>query len=478
MRISIIQTAPAMGAFEENVEAIAARLTETQGIVFAPEGSVEGLRGRAALAWPALRARRDAALERLAKAALEAQRILLMPVAHPDGARPAVFGAGPGMRLLEPGEVLEIDGATVALAPADEADVFWRWRGFHKPWKALPERFGRASVFVSTSVAGTDAPETARGASFVETAEGRALAADFAADLLTVSTDELPRRAEDTPLELVRYRALVAGVRDYVARTGANGVAIGLSGGIDSALTAAVAVDALGADRVWGVMLRSRFTSGESIELVRRLCAGLGLPYVERSIESLHEACRSDFEEDLGELETGDVTDQNVQARLRMLRLMAVANRRGLILLCNANKAECAMGYGTLYGDIAGGFAPLADLWKDEERALCRAKNREAGREVIPEAIIGREPTAELRPGQKDSDSLPPYERIEAAMERALKLSDGEDPGTWTDEERAIIRKAMGFAFKRAQAPLGLRMSERTLADWDAALGMNRAGGI
>lgn len=359
------------------------------------------------------------------------------------------------------------------------------WRSnFRRELWSTPERLRRGpGVAVTTSPAGaSNTGERIRlGGSVIRdedgnevvrlprwTPEAATLRVDVKTDgTLAVTPVTVPAETDEaTDPDVIRIEALVRAMRAFVASTGSEGVVIGLSGGIDSAVTAALAVEAFGAEKVTGIMLASRYTSDESRALVRTLTANLGLPYVERSIEGVHAAMAEGMEEDFGGITPGGIPDQNIQARIRGTWLMGVANAKNLIMLCNANKAECAMGYGTLYGDIAGGFAPIADLWKREVRDLAAALNRRAGREVIPEAIIRREPTAELRPGQRDRDSLPEYDLIEKVItEKAGRWAPDE---LATEDERRILRLFGIMRFKRRMSPTGPQMSPAPLAKYDA----------
>ena len=208
------------------------------------------------------------------------------------------------------------------------------------------------------------------------------------------------------------YRALVRGVRDYARKNGFKGALLGLSGGIDSALTLAIAVDALGAQNVTAVMLPTRYTSDLSLEGASEQARKLGVAYHLIPIESSYESLQAALQGVLPD--TSGITGQNLQARVRGTLLMAISNRTGKLLLATSNKSEAAMGYSTLYGDMAGGFAPLLDVLKTRVYALSRYRNTLSP--VIPEAVIAREPTAELAPGQKDSDSLPPYEVLDPIL--------------------------------------------------------------
>ncbi len=474
MRFAVVQPEPCSGDLRGNAEALLAAIPSEASVAFAPEGAIEGPSGAAALALPWQRARYESILRDMCQSLILSEQKLLVPVATAKGVRPALLGAGENPVFETDHGRFDGDAFTVSVRPEEEADIFWRWRGSHTPWKTLP--FGvahRAQAMAATSLAGAEGTAVFRGESFLVSGEGGRKARAFGADVLCLHwplrAAELAHASGEAPLEAVRYDALVTGIRRYVERSGLSGAVIGLSGGVDSALDAAAAVDALGAGRVTGIFLPSRYSSEESRSLVRELTRNLGLPFIERPISDMHQAVLRSVEPDVGVLETGDIADQNIQARMRAVHLMTLANKRNGLLLCNGNKGECAMGYGTMYGDLAGGLTPIGDLWKSEVRALCREKNRRSGREVIPEAIIGREPTAELRPGQRDVDSIPPYDEIERVM-RAV-MEEGVSPQSLSPGDRAIVKYAKGMAFKRAQAPAVLRLSEVTLGDWDALWG-------
>ena len=264
------------------------------------------------------------------------------------------------------------------------------------------------------------------------------------------------------------YRALVLGVRDYVDKHGFPGVVMGLSGGVDSALTLAIAVDALGSERVQAVMMPSRYTSSMSLEDAREQAQLLGVKYSVLPIEGMFAATLATLKEEFAGL-TADATEENIQSRCRMLLLMALSNKTGRMLLTTGNKSEMAVGYATLYGDMAGGFAPIKDCSKMLVYRLANYRNS-LGR-VIPARVIEREPTAELRAGQKDSDSLPPYgvldPILEAFIEEDLSVDEIEARGF----DRATVAKVLDLVkrneYKRRQAPPGVRVSRRAFGrDW------------
>lgn len=271
-------------------------------------------------------------------------------------------------------------------------------------------------------------------------------------------------RRDEQPLEAVVYRGLVQSVRDYVNRNGFPGALIGLSGGIDSALVATIAADALGADRVWGVSLPSRYTAGMSNDDARLEAEALGIRYSLLPIEPAFEA----FTGTLAEAFAGkpvDLTEENIQSRSRGVLLMALSNKFGHVVLTTGNKSEMAVGYSTLYGDMCGGFAPIKDVYKTLVYRLAVYRNTlaPAGRPVIPERVITRPPSAELRPDQKDSDSLPPYEVLDPLLELYVEnqLSIPEIVARGFDE--ATVKRVAGLVrrseYKRRQAPPGPKVT-------------------
>jgi len=266
------------------------------------------------------------------------------------------------------------------------------------------------------------------------------------------------------PIEQI-HQALVMGVRDYVRRNGCTQVVIGLSGGIDSALTAALAVEALGAANVLGVLLPSRYSSDHSISDAEALVAMLEIESITLPIEQGVAAIETTLAEtfDAWGKSAPDVTEENVQARIRGVLLMAISNKTGRMLLTTGNKSEMAVGYATLYGDMAGGFALLKDVYKTEVFALSRWLNRE--REVIPENTISKPPSAELRPDQKDSDSLPDYSILDAILKAHIEERLGVEEIAARGYPRAdvvrVIRMLQLAEYKRRQAPPGVKITMR-----------------
>jgi len=312
------------------------------------------------------------------------------------------------------------------------------------------------------------------GASFALDASGavRARAAMFAETTMLVEIDARGPRGTtvDVPaIEAQAWAALVVGVRDYVNKNGFPGIIIGLSGGVDSALVLAIAVDALGADRVRTVMMPSPYTADISWIDAREMAERLSVRYDEISIVPMFE----DFKKSLAEEFKGraeDATEENIQARIRGTLLMALSNKFGSIVLTTGNKSEMATGYCTLYGDMAGGFAVIKDVAKTLVYRLANWRNAQ-GTEVIPQRIITRPPSAELRPDQKDQDSLPPYEVLDAILQRYMEDDQGIDEIVAAGYAAADVERVTKLIkineYKRRQAPIGIRITHRAFGrDW------------
>jgi NAD+ synthase (glutamine-hydrolysing) len=273
-------------------------------------------------------------------------------------------------------------------------------------------------------------------------------------------------------LEASVYQALVLGVRDYVDKHRFPGVVMGLSGGVDSGLTLAIAVDALGAARVQAVMMPSRYTSAMSCDDAELQARTLGVQYSSISIEGLFGAALAALQEEFAG-RAPDATEENIQARTRGLLLMAISNKTGRMLLTTGNKSEMAVGYATLYGDMNGGFAPIKDCSKMLVYRLARYRNglAPANAPVIPWRVIEREPTAELRHDQKDTDSLPAYDVLDPILEAFVEGDLSVDEICARGFDRAVVTRVLNMVqrneYKRRQAPPGVRVSRRAFGrDW------------
>ena len=264
------------------------------------------------------------------------------------------------------------------------------------------------------------------------------------------------------------YRALVLGVRDYVRKCGFKRAVVGLSGGIDSALTAAIAAAAVGPEHVLGVAMPSRYSSDHSREDAALLARALGVPFREIPIEPMHAAFLAQLQSPEGK-PLGDLAEQNVQARIRGQILMAISNDTGALVLTTGNKSELAVGYCTLYGDMAGGLAVIGDLPKTWVYRVARAANARAGRAVIPERTFTKPPSAELKPGQLDQDSLPPYDVLDAILhahvEERLSLDAIVARGHPVETVRRVLRMVVASEYKRRQAAPVLKVTEKAFGE-------------
>jgi NAD+ synthase (glutamine-hydrolysing) len=266
------------------------------------------------------------------------------------------------------------------------------------------------------------------------------------------------------------YAALVLGTHDYVRKNGFRRVVIGLSGGIDSALTAAIAVDALGRDSVVGVSMPSPFSSAGTKADARRVAKNLGIEFLTLPITPAYRAFRRILAATFKGLKE-DVAEENIQARVRGTLLMALSNKFGWLVLTTGNKSEMAVGYCTTYGDMAGGFAVIKDVPKTTVYALARYRNVRDGRPVIPPSVLDRAPSAELRHGQTDQDTLPPYEVLdpilEAYVEEDRPLADIVALGYDEATVRKVISMVDRNEYKRRQAPPGIKITPRAFGrDW------------
>ncbi|MBN8476221.1 NAD+ synthase [Sulfuritalea sp.] len=316
------------------------------------------------------------------------------------------------------------------------------------------------------------------GASFALDGQGRLAhqSPAFVEDLAIIDFADgqlLPGRiAETLPVEAEVYAALKLGVADYLGKNGFPGAILGLSGGIDSALTLAIAADALGPDKVRAVMMPSPWTAQMSLDDSREMVKRLGVQYDEIPIAAAMEqfaVLLAPTFASLGPKPEWDTTDENLQARIRGMLLMALSNRTGRIVLTTGNKSEMAVGYATLYGDMAGGFAVIKDVFKTFVYRLSEYRNTLS--EAIPRNIITRAPSAELKPGQTDQDMLPPYAVLDAIIEAYMERDESPRRIIAAGHPEADVRKVVGMLkkneYKRRQAPVGIRVTQRGFGkDW------------
>jgi NAD+ synthase (glutamine-hydrolysing) len=317
------------------------------------------------------------------------------------------------------------------------------------------------------------------GNSFVMDAQGELLmrapafeeglyVAEFTRDSRGTVTPRPGSIASESSDEASVYQALVLGVRDYVRKHGFPGVVMGLSGGVDSALTLAIAVDALGHEQVQAVMMPSRYTSEMSLADAKAQAQTLKVNYSVLSIENMFEATLATLKGEFAG-RSPDASEENIQSRCRMLLLMGISNKTGRMLLTTGNKSEMAVGYATLYGDMAGGFAPIKDCSKLLVYRLAKYRNSLSA--VIPQRVIERAPSAELRHEQKDSDSLPPYEVLDPILEAFIEEDLSVDEIEARGFDRATVARVLDLVkrneYKRRQAPPGVRVSRRAFGrDW------------
>jgi NAD+ synthase (glutamine-hydrolysing) len=279
-----------------------------------------------------------------------------------------------------------------------------------------------------------------------------------------ISAYQTVSRGTSIAIEEEVYSALVLGTRDYVSKNGFKKVCIGLSGGIDSSFVAAIAVDSIGKDNVTGVFMPSKYTSKESKEDAYSLAENLGIEIKNISINDVFESYISMLEPVFKKM-TPDITEENLQARIRGNILMALSNKFGWLVLTTGNKSEMSVGYATLYGDMAGGFAVIKDVPKTLVYKICKWKNKSCGLDVIPQRVFTKEPTAELRHGQKDSDSLPPYDAldpiIKAYVEEDKSFEEIVGLGCGIADSRKVIRLVDRSEYKRRQSPPGIKITAR-----------------
>jgi NAD+ synthase (glutamine-hydrolysing) len=337
--------------------------------------------------------------------------------------------------------------------------------------KMLAERARGAGVpVVYLNLVGGQDELVFDGASLVLAADGTVVhrSPQFEEDLFVVDVPLTGEAvAEGSPIPLLNsteevYKALVTGLGDYVRKNGFSQVVIGLSGGIDSALTATIAVDALGPSAVWGISMPSRFSSQHSIDDARQLAEELGIKFDVLPMDKAYAAFLEILDPVFDGTDFG-VAEENLQARARGAILMAVSNKFGPMVVATGNKSEMAVGYATLYGDMVGGYAVLKDVFKTLIYELARWRNKDGA--VIPQNSIDKPPSAELRPDQKDSDSLPPYELMDAVLERHIESDEGLREIVAAGYDQALVSRLVRMVatneYKRRQAAPGVKITTK-----------------
>ena len=398
----------------------------------------------------------------------------------PDG-EPCVFevdGVPVGVVICEdlwfaePLAATAAAGAAVAVVPnASPYD-----RGKHRQRDALlAERTRESGVALAyVNVVGGQDALVFDGASVVADADGTVHPAAVAFDDHWLVVDFDPERRAFTPvvwvddgdesIDALAWRAVVRGTRDYLGKNGFSKAWVGLSGGIDSSVVLAMAVDALGAENVTAVRLPSRFTAGLSNDLAAEQCEALGVRMLTIPIEQPFQGFLDTLSEAFQGKE-GDVTEENLQSRTRGAILMALSNKHGGLLLTTGNKSEYAVGYATIYGDMCGGYAPIKDLYKTEVFGLAKWRNTVGGAPVIPPGVIDRPPSAELRAGQLDQDSLPPYDVLDAILRRFVDLEESRDEIVAAGFDALVVDRVLHLVriseWKRHQAAPGPKISRR-----------------
>lgn len=356
----------------------------------------------------------------------------------------------------------------LSASPYEEGKPLWREQLFAD----LTERYGVELIQCNTT-GGTQGVVFDGISSFI--AKGQVLQRlDFAREQTVIVNLEKKERVPLSPLSssTIEHKEaiLCAGLRDFIMDLGAKNVMMGLSGGVDSALALAIAVQALGAEHVSAVLLPSKYSSDSSVTDAVELAENLGVQTKTLSIKDPHLACFNlcrPFDESYAE---GALWDQNIQARLRGLLLMALSNQSGALLINTTNKSEMALGFGTLYGDMCGALALLADLYKGEVYEMCRLINSRAGKKVIPESILIKSPSAELRPDQADSDTLPPYPVVDKVLREFLgRSTPAAKLASVTGEDKATIARILSLyakcEFKRYQSAPVIKLTPRPFGE-------------
>ncbi|NJB67059.1 NAD+ synthetase [Desulfobaculum xiamenense] len=366
----------------------------------------------------------------------------------------------------DPLEMIAARGADIVVNLSASPFVIGKQRIRQDMLSFTARKYGMSIVYANQIGSNDDLVFAGRSMAFGPDGKLFARAKSFAEDILIVDTDARTGRMEndDFSPESESWRALVLGVRDYARKCGFRSALLGLSGGIDSSLVAAIAAEALGPENVLGVLMPSPWSSVGSITDAEELATNLGIRTRTIPIKRLMRS----FDDALGEAFEGhpaDVTEENIQARIRGNLLMAMSNKFRSLLLSTGNKSELAVGYCTIYGDMSGGLAVISDVPKTLVFAMCRWLNSSRGRDIIPANVISKPPSAELRPGQKDEDSLPPYEVLDAILDRLVVQRLSPDAIEQAGYDRATIdrvRHLLRIAeFKRRQAAPGIKITDR-----------------
>jgi NAD+ synthase (glutamine-hydrolysing) len=415
------------------------------------------------------------------------------------------YGVFDERRYFKPGNdpsVIDVDGALVGLTVCEDiwhpgspevdevaaganlvvnssASPYHRGKGGARERMVAERARTNGAAFALCNAVGGQDELVFDGASVVVGPDGQTLAraAQFEPELLLCdlplggdgegSSDGRIERRLATPIESEEeevYSALVLGLRDYVEKNGFEHVEIALSGGIDSALVTLIAVDALGADRVTVVVMPSPNSSDETLADARTIAANLGVELIEIPIGPEMEGYEVSLAPSFEGTEPG-LAEENIQARIRGNLVMALSNKFGWLVLTTGNKSELSVGYATLYGDMAGGFAVIKDVFKTLVYRLVRWRNERAGRELVPASVLERAPSAELRPDQRDDDSLPPYDLLDRILEAYVERDEGIDQmvaeGLPEEVVREVVRMVDRAEYKRRQAPPGIRVSTK-----------------
>ncbi len=367
---------------------------------------------------------------------------------------------------FDPIEALAKDGAQAIVNLSASPFVAGKYRLRERMLGSLAAKHHTPVLYVNQVGGNDDLVFDGNSCAFSATGEIVARGRAFASDVVIVDLDHQQPIAPigEIAAEAEIWDALVLGTRDYVRKCGFRSVVLGLSGGVDSALTAAIAADAVGADKVLGVLMPSPYSSRGSVDDALELARQLGIETQTLPIEAAMQAMEATLEPSFRGLER-DVTEENIQARIRGNLLMALSNKRGALLLTTGNKSELAVGYCTLYGDMSGGLAVIADVPKTMVYRIARWLNATRGRAIVPENTLTKAPSAELRPNQTDQDSLPPYDVLDAILERHVEHHQPADEIVAAGFEPATVKKVLSLVrraeFKRKQAAPGLKVTDR-----------------